>query len=86
MTSLRKILDRLARRRADRRLRIRSTGRVSDGVSRIREQTAPGMTQWESLKYKTSPTSNFTPRKGPEARTSPENMAIYYAASATPCW
>jgi hypothetical protein len=43
------------------------------------EQTAPGLTQWESLKYKDQPYVRITPVKGKEGVPGElENLAIYY--------
>ncbi len=46
------------------------------------EQSAPGLVQWESLKYKEKPYVRITPVKGKGTVPSDfENLAIYYAAS-----
>ena len=42
------------------------------------EQTAPGLTQWESLKYKDQPYVRITPIKGRGTLGELENIAIYY--------
>jgi hypothetical protein len=45
------------------------------------EQTAPGMTAWEALKYGEQPYVKVTPSEQGRSAGGPENLAIYYAVS-----
>lgn len=51
------------------------------GARAFVEQTAPGLTQWESLKYREQPYVRVTPVKGKRAvPREMENMVVYYTA------
>ena len=68
-------------RRADRRRQSPETGRLPHvGAGSSSSRPAPGMTQWESLKYKDQPYVRITPVKGRDGMPRElENVAIYYA-------